>query len=146
MAGGVRQRAFLAPTGHAAIDQLWIAREHDIGAEAETLHHAGAETFDQRVRTGKQVEHLRDGGFVLQIKLDDLAAAHRDRLQILAGADAVKRNDLGAHIRQQHAGEGTRTDAGEFDDAETGERAGGAGGGLGGWFVEHLFSLPEEVS
>ena len=72
----------------------------------------------------------------------DLAAAHRDRLQVLAGADAVERHDLGAHVGQQHAGERARADAGEFDDAEAGERAGGAGGGLGGWFVEHLFSLP----
>ena len=146
MAGGVRQRAFLAPAGHAAIDQLWIAREHDVRAEAETFHHAGTKTFDQRICAGEQVEDLRDGGLVLQIELDHLAAAHRDRLQVLAGADAVERDDLGAHVGEQHAGEGTGTDAGEFDDAETGERAGGAGRGLGGWFVEHLFSLPEEVS
>ena len=140
----LRQRAFLAPAGHAAIDQLWIAREHDVRAEAETLHHAGAEAFDQRVGAGEQVEHLRDGGLVLQIELDDLAAAHRDRLQVLAGADAVERHDLGAHVGQQHAGERARADAGEFDDAEAGERAGGAGSGLGGWFVEHLFSLPRQ--
>ena len=39
----------LAPAGHAAVDQLRIAPEHDIGAEAEALHHAGTEAFDQRV-------------------------------------------------------------------------------------------------
>ena len=84
MAGGVRQRAFLAPAGHAAVDQLWIAREHDVGAEAEPLHHAGAKTFDQRIGAGEQVEHLRDRGLVLQIELDHLAAAAGDRLQVLA--------------------------------------------------------------
>src|SRR4051812_2779494 len=145
MAGGVRQRAFLAPASHAAIDQLWIAREHDIRAEAKTFHHAGAETFDQRVRTGEQVEHLCDGRFVLQIEFDYFAAAHRHRLEVLAGADAVERHDLGPHVGKQHAGEWARADAGEFDDAKAGKRAGGAGGGLGGWFVEHLFSLPKET-
>ena len=124
------------------IDQPRIAREHDVGAEAEPLHHAGTKAFDQRVGAGEQVEHLRDRGLVLQIELDDLAAAHRHRLQVLARADAIERHDLGAHVGQHHAGERARADAGEFDDAETGERAGGAGSGLGGWFVEHLFSLP----
>ena len=63
-----------------------------------------------------------------------------------AGADAVERHDLGPHVGQQHEGERARADAGEFDDAKTGERAGGACSGLGGWFVEHLFSLPKETS
>ena len=80
----------------------------------------------RRQRKLRFYEHLRDRCLVLEIELDDLAAAHRHRLQILLGADAVKRNDLGAHVRQQHAGEGAGTDAGKFDNAEAGERTGGA--------------------
>ena len=146
MAGGLRQRAFLAPAGHPAEYEARIARHHDIGAEAQPLHHAGTKAFDQRIGIGEQVEHLRDSGLVLQIQFDHFPAAPRHRFQVLFRADAVERYDFRAHIGQHHAGERTRADAGEFDDAEAGERAGGAGGGLGGWFVEHLFSLPRGAS
>jgi hypothetical protein len=60
--------------------------------------------------------------------------------QIFLGADAVERHDFRAHVGQHHAGERTRADAGEFDDAEAGQRARGAGDGLGGWFIKHVFS------
>ena len=139
MAGGLRQRAFLAPAGHAAEYQPRVARHHDIGSEAQPLHHAGAKAFDQRVGIGEEVEYLRDSSLFLQIELDHLAAAPGDRLQILVGADTIERHDFGAHVGQHHAGERARADAGEFDDAKAGKRAGGAGGGLGGWFVEHCF-------
>ena len=141
VAGGVGERAFLAPAGHAAVDQLRVAREHDIGAEPEPLHHAGPETLDQRIGAGEQVEHLRDRRLVLQVELDDLAAASGDRLQALLRADAVERDDLGAHVGQHHAGERAGTDAGEFDDADAGERAGGANLELRRGFVEHAVVL-----
>ena len=88
--------------------------------------------------------HACNRRLVLQIELDDFPAAARHRFQILLGADTIERHDFRAHVGQHHAGERSRADAGEFDDAEAGERAGGAGSGLGGWFVEHLFSLPRE--
>ena len=62
--------------------------------------------------------------------------------RVVAAAGALYLVDGCAHVGEQHAGERTGADACEFDDAETGQRAGGAGGGLGGWFVEHLFFLP----
>jgi len=132
MAGGLRQRAFLPPPGHAAIDQLRVARQHHVGPEPEPLHHAGAKTFDQRIGIGQQVQRLRDRRLVFQIELDDLAAADRDGFQILPGADPVERHDLGAHVGEHHAGKRTRADAGEFDDAKACQWAGGAGGSLGG--------------
>ncbi|MEY9143844.1 hypothetical protein ABIF00_001828 [Bradyrhizobium elkanii] len=138
VAGGVRQRAFLAPAGHASIDQPGIAREHDVRTEPEALHHAGPKTFDQRVGMAEQVEHFGNRRLVLEIELDDLAAAGCDRLQILARTDPVQRDHLGAHVGEQHAGERAGADAGEFDDAEAGERARGASGGLGGRFIEHV--------
>jgi len=79
----------------------------------------------QRIGIAQEIEHLRDRALVLEVELDDLAAAHRHGLQILLGADAVESDDLGAHVGEQHAGEGTGADAGEFDDAEAGERARG---------------------
>jgi hypothetical protein len=140
VAGGVGQRAFLAPAGHAAEHELWISGEHYVRPEAEPLHHAGPKTLDQRVGIGEQVEHLCNRCLVLQVEFDDFSATRRNRFQILPGADAVERDDLRAHVGQHHAGKWTGADAGEFDDAETGQRAGGAGCGLGCGFVEHVVS------
>ena len=98
MAGGIGQRAFLAPAGHAAVDQLWIARQHDVGPEAEPLHHAGPKALDQRVGVRQQVENPCNRVLVLQVELDDLAAAHSDRLQVLAGADTIEGDDLSTHV------------------------------------------------
>jgi hypothetical protein len=132
VAGGLRQRAFLAPAGHAPIDQFRVAREHDLRAKPESLHHAGPETFDQGVGASEQVEHLRNGLLVLQIEFDHLAAASRDRFQILFRADAIQRHDFRTHIGEHHAGEGARADAGKFDNADAGQGPGGANGGLRG--------------
>jgi hypothetical protein len=125
--GGLRQRALLAPAGHAAIDQLWVARERDVGSEPEPLHHAGPKALDQRVGLFEQVEHACDRGPVLQIKLDDPAPAGRHRLQILFHADAIERHHIGAHVGEQHAGERPRADACEFDDAKARQRSGATG-------------------
>jgi hypothetical protein len=81
---------------------------------------------------------FRDRGLVLEVELDHLAAAGCHCLQVLARADPVERDDLGAHVGEQHAGERAGADAGEFDDAEAGEWARGASGGLGGGLVEHV--------
>jgi hypothetical protein len=48
----LRQRPFLTPSGHAAIDQPRVARLHHVRAKAQSLHHAGPEAFDQRVGSG----------------------------------------------------------------------------------------------
>jgi hypothetical protein len=138
MAGGVGERAFLAPAGHAAVNEPRIARQHDVWAESETLHDAGPKPFDQRIGVREQFEHLRDRGLVLQVKLDDLAATDGNCLQILSRTDAIERYDLSAHICQHHARERAGADAGKFDDAEAGEWTGGAIGGLGGWFIKHV--------
>jgi len=119
VAGGLRQRAFLTPSGHAAIHQARVARLHQFGPEPEPFHHAGTKAFDQRVGMAEQFEHLGDRGLVLEVELDHLAAAARHRFQALLGADAVERHHLGAHVCKHHAGEGAGSDACEFDDPET---------------------------
>jgi len=74
VAGGLRQRALLAPAGHAAVDEARVALERDVGPEAKALHHLRAEAFDQHVGGGDQVERLREMAGVLEVELDDLAA------------------------------------------------------------------------
>ena len=125
MAGSLRQRAFLAPAGHPAEDQARIARHHDIRPEPKPLHHAGPETFDQRVGLAKEIEHLRDRCLVLEVELDDFSPAPRDRFQVLPGADAIERDHLRAHVGKHHAGKRAGPDAGKFDDANAAERARG---------------------
>ena len=131
MARGLRQRAFLAPARHAAINQPRVARRRTRD-RAQPLHHAWPKTFDQRVGALKEVKHLRDRGLVFQIEFDDLAPAPGRRFKVFPGAGAIERDHLRAHICQQHAGERAGSDAGEFDDANAGQRPAGAlGGGLG---------------
>ena len=132
MAGGLRQRAFLAPSGHAAVNQARIARQHHVWPETEPLHHAGTKAFDQRVGIGQEIQHLRDRRLVLEVEFDHLPPTPGHRFQIFLGADAIERHHFRAHVGQHHAGKRTGADAGEFDDAKTCQRAGGAGGGLRG--------------
>ena len=145
MAGRLRQRAFLTPSGHAAIDEARVTCQHDVRAESQPLHHAGTKALDQRVGMFKQIKHLSDRGLVLEVDFDNLSSAPGRRFKILSGPDAIERHHLRAHIRQHHACKGSGTDAGEFDDTETREWTGGAGGGLWGRFIEQfVFPLIRE--
>ena len=46
----------LAPAGHPPVDELGVAGEALVGADAEPLHHARAEALDQRVGALDEVE------------------------------------------------------------------------------------------
>ena len=65
MAGGLGERALLAPAGHAAIDEARVARQDNVRAEPQSFHHARAKAFDQGIGVSKQVQHLRDRFLVL---------------------------------------------------------------------------------
>ena len=108
---------------------LGIAREADLGAEAEPLHHAGAKALDQRVGGADQLERGRDRLRLLQVERDRAPAAIEkaaalDRVERVALGRrlAVDADDVGAHVGEQHAGERRRADAGHFDDLEAGQR------------------------
>ena len=57
VAGALRVGALLAPPGHAPVDEAGIARQADVGAEAEPLHHPRPEALEQRVGLLDQPEH-----------------------------------------------------------------------------------------
>ena len=129
VAGGPGQRPFLAPAGDAAEDEAGIAREANLRAEAEALHHAGAEALDQRVGAGDEFERRGDRLRLLQVEGDRAAAAIEkgaalERLErvALAGRRAVDAHDVGPHVGEQHAGERRRPDAGHFDDLDARQR------------------------
>ena len=137
MAGGERQRTVLTPAGHAAEHELLVTAEYHIWPETETLHHAGTKAFEQRIRAVEQGQHLRDLHLVFQIDRDNGAAARGGTFRHLVGPH--QRDDLRAHIREQHRGERPRADAGEFDDAEAGQRSAGSdGGGFGCCMILHF--------
>ena len=49
MACGVREWAFLAEAGHAAVDEFRIVGQAYIRTEAEPLHRLGTESFNERI-------------------------------------------------------------------------------------------------
>ena len=52
--------AFLAPPGHAAVDEGRVAGEAVVGADPEALGHAGAEALEEHVGTLHEAQHGLD--------------------------------------------------------------------------------------
>lgn len=67
VAGGLGERAFLAPAGHASIDELGIAGEADIGAEAQPLGDAGPEGLGHAIGLLDQTQNDLDAFLALQV-------------------------------------------------------------------------------
>jgi len=73
--GALRERPRLSPTGHASVDELRIARERGVWAEAETLHRARTESFDDDIRLRHQFERGIGRFALFQIERDRAPAA-----------------------------------------------------------------------
>jgi hypothetical protein len=131
VSGARRQRAALAPAGHASVNQPRIAREHRIGPQAQALHHAGTEALDQRVGLARQFERGLHAAGRFHVQGDRAPAAHGHVVPALAVHAQVRRlravdhQHVGAHVGQHHAAERAGPDGFEFDDLDTGERAHG---------------------
>ncbi len=80
VAGRLRKRAMLAPTGDPSIDELRVACRHGIGAESQALHHAGAKAFDQHVGAFDQRPGHLAAALAFQIE------RHRSFAAVLVGA------------------------------------------------------------
>ena len=127
---GLRQRPMLAPARHSAVDQPRVATRDRLRPQPQALHDARAEAFHQDVGRLQQLQHLLDAGGVLEVGLHHRASPLRDVARITGACPrAVDRHHVGAHVRQQHAGEGPRSDARELDDPQVRERARAARGG-----------------
>ena len=129
VAGHLGVGTFLAPAGHASVDDLRVALEADVRAQTEALHHAGAEALEEGVCAFDQLERDLDALGVLEVERDRAAAAGEQvagrigRRFTRSVRGAVDADDVGAHVGQDHAAEGARSDALEFNDANAAERS-----------------------
>jgi hypothetical protein len=129
VSGGLRQRSALSPACHAAVDQFRIARQAGIRPEAEAFHDSGPHALDQCVGTVDQAQHGIDRPRIFQVQrqrtlaaIEDGVLAHVERIAGFA-AGPLDHDDVGPHVGQQHAAEGPRPDAGDFDDADSVENS-----------------------
>ena len=130
VAGGLGERAGLAPAGHAAVDEARVAIEADVGAEAEALHDAGAHRVDEGVRLLDQAQDSRDALGMLEVDGDGgaAAAAHvglgAGELEAeTGGARAIDADDVGAHVGEQRGAQRAGADAGDLHDLDAGQGA-----------------------
>ena len=123
VAGCERERSFLTPSGHASVDESWVAFETMVGTEAEPLGHTGTEAFDQRVGLLDQLQHGFDRFRPFEIEGDRAPAAieqvvlhvHRDAQTGVSRA--IDPQYVGAHIRKQHRTHWSGANPGQFDNA-----------------------------
>jgi hypothetical protein len=128
MTRGLRQRSRLSPSGHSAVNQPRIAREHDLGAKAKTFHCARPETFNQRIGLCDEFARKRNSFGTFEIDGDRWARAvqqfkfcrHVDAK--VARGNPVDADDLGAEIGEQHGRHRAGTDAGKLDNTNARER------------------------
>ncbi len=111
----------LAPAGHPAVNELRIVGEQHVGAEPQSLHHAGTEALDQAIGGADEVAHLRYALGRLEIGRDHLAVAVEN--VAIAGVAhgraagcAFHPDDPGTVIGQHHRGERAGSDSRQFDD------------------------------
>ena len=120
----VGERAILSPAGHAAVDELCIARQADVRPQPQPLHDAGAKALDQRVGLVDETQRSGAAFGALDVQPHGAApaAGHVERAEVeqaqrpAHGGLALDAHDLGAHVGKEHGGKGAGTDAGEFDD------------------------------
>ncbi len=121
--GRQRERPRLAPARHAAENDLRIALEAHIGAEAQPLHHAGTKAFDHGVSLRDQLQRRLNRFRFLQIEHDGRTAAIGDfPFAGNAPALAIDADHFRAHVGQQHGRKRPRPDAREFDDFDALQR------------------------
>ena len=133
------QRTVAAEAGNAAMDQAGKAlRQHLVIAEAPAFHVAGLEVLDQDVGVG---QHLQDDRLAFRlaqidrhrafvaIDADEVAGvAFVERRAPVAHLVALRRLDLdhvGAVIGQDHRAVRPAKHAGQVDDFQPGQSAGG---------------------
>ena len=129
MAGHLRHRTVLAPAGHAPVDKFRISSQTRIGTNAQSLGHAGTETFNKRIGLLNKTKHRLNALGVLEIDTDGPTSPVHDVLRRSCGIAAVHlpgtidTNDVGTHIGQHHRRKRPWPDSCNLNDANTRERS-----------------------
>ena len=124
VAGRLGERSVLAPSGHPGVDKAGVACGDGVGPEPEALHDAGPEALDQHVGALEQAHHRLDVTRVLEVRLDDRAAALLrvgDPPLLGQQAGPLDADDVGTEVGEQQRGVRTGADTGELDDTDTRE-------------------------
>ena len=125
--GLVRHRPRLAPPGHARVNQSEIGGDQRLRTEAEALHHAGPETFDKDVGTGRGRDRQRLALGRFQIDRDGGATAIEEIVALVTAAERlatapIDPQYLRAHVGEHHRAERRGPQSGEFDHADARQR------------------------
>ena len=68
MTGNIRQRPFLTPTGHAAIDETWIYLKTICRTQSEAFHYTGTKSLKNDVGRACKTKRDCNSSRVFQIK------------------------------------------------------------------------------
>jgi hypothetical protein len=123
VAGRVRQGPGLAPAGHAAVHQAGIRVQADVRTQTQPLHHPGTEPFDQHVRTGQHATHGCETFGLAQVQRGGALVAPVHVGWVGLRRAPIHRDDVGAQVGQQLAGQRRGPDAAELDDTQRCQRA-----------------------
>ena len=98
-----------------------------VGPDPEALHHTRAEALDERVGRFDQRQQRLDTVGMLQVDRH-VAPPAQQHVEVRSvrqwpayGPGALDADDFGAHVGEQHRGKRARADAGDFDDAVSGQ-------------------------
>lgn len=126
VAGSLRQRPLLAPSGHTAVNQAPIARQANVGSKAKAFHHAGTESLDQSVSLLHQAEYRLHGLGAFQVQRHGAPPAPQqvvfcvDRYSQTGIGCPVDTQHVSTHVGQQHRAHRRRPDARHLNYFETG--------------------------
>jgi hypothetical protein len=129
VAGARRERPFLPPAGHAAIDKTRLARQTGFRPQSEAFHDAGTKALDQHVGAGNDVERRLPAGKLLEIEADAAPATvenvafrreqgRRRRARHIRPQNA---QDFGPQIGKQHGAHRRRPQCREFHHLDPGQ-------------------------
>ena len=129
---------YLSETATAAYEAARVRLQHFINAREarEVIFTSGTTEGINLVAHGWGRQNIKAGDEIIltvlehhsnivpwqMLAIEKGAACNGVERVALAGQLAVDAHDVGAHVGQQHAGEGRRADAGHFDDADARQR------------------------
>jgi hypothetical protein len=122
------QRAVLTPAAHPAVDQPRVVLHHDVGPQAELLHHAGTRSLHQHVGTADQPPQAAGLAGTGQVDRDLGPSPQHRRVGVVDPVVRPRRDrshyadDIGAQIGEHESGVQQRADGVHLDDPESRQR------------------------